>query len=445
MDFMVKLGLLAVACLGLVALTSGQQVTLIPGEKNVKKFINESYFVSCQTPDGLRADWYNSRQQKIDGNPQNRIRVETSFAVDLFLTRITSQDSGTYTCVTNRGGRASFNLNVLRPITFDLSYAEQSASEGKMYTMKCVAMGQNAPKIYWKVDNKNPMAPKFRITKENHLIIQNVTREDGKRQYVCRAMDMESPVPDAKTMNITLKVKTKPRMVHGARLEHWGVLGEWANLTCAVNAEPPARFEWVFKDRTITPNDENFILYPQENTSILQVLVRNEVKFGQYICRARNDQGYMEKGMILHKGQKPATPVLEIDLVAHDGARIRVREFRNPSTRDPAQEEGRKGKALPITGYVVQYKMMTRSDWKPANSSKYEEGFVIRDLQPGITYQVRAASRNQASVGEYSHPITVLTSKTTSWSISLSTSIYMNSVIWTILNLITLSTLALII
>lgn len=60
--------------------------------------------------------------------------------------------------------------------------------------------------------------------------------------------------------------------------------------------------------------------------------------------------------------------------MAHDGARIRVREFRNPSTRDPAQEEGRKGKALPITGYVVQYKMMTRSDWKPANSSKYEEG-----------------------------------------------------------------------
>lgn len=51
-------------------------------------------------------------------------------------------------------------------------------------------------------------APKFRITKENHLIIQNVTREDGKRQYVCRAMDMESPVPDAKTMNITLKVKS---------------------------------------------------------------------------------------------------------------------------------------------------------------------------------------------------------------------------------------------
>jgi hypothetical protein len=185
-------------------------------------------------------------------------------------------------------------------------------------------------------------------------------------------------------------------MVHGARVEHWGVLGEWANLTCAVNAEPPARFEWVFRDRPLSSNDEYLILYPHENTSILQVqglplfsafsltnnkmsqvLVRNEAKFGQYVCKARNDQGYMEKGMILHKGQKPATPVLEIDVVAHDGARIRVREFRNPSTRDPAQDEGKKGKALPIIGYVVQYKMMTRSDWKPANSTKYDEGTYL--------------------------------------------------------------------
>ena len=64
-------------------------------------------------------------------------------------------------------------------------------------------------------------------------------------------------------------------------MEHWGVLGEWANLTCAVNAEPPARFEWAHRNRTIVPNDENFILSPQENTSILQVLVRSEQRFGQ--------------------------------------------------------------------------------------------------------------------------------------------------------------------
>jgi hypothetical protein len=55
-----------------------------------------------------------SRGRKVKILYCSRIRVETSFAVDLYLARITSEDSGTYTCVTNRGLRTSFNLNVLR-------------------------------------------------------------------------------------------------------------------------------------------------------------------------------------------------------------------------------------------------------------------------------------------------------------------------------------------
>jgi len=66
----------------------------------------------------------------------------------------------------------------------------------------------------------------------------------------------------------------KPRMVSGARTEHWGVQGEWANLTCAVHAEPPARFEWVHKNRSLSASDEVFILSPQENISILQVSLK---------------------------------------------------------------------------------------------------------------------------------------------------------------------------
>jgi len=82
----------------------------------------------------------------------------------------------------------------------------------------------------------------------------------------------------------------------------------------------------------------------------------------------------LEKNMYLYKGQKPSTPVLESDVVAYDGARIRVKDLRSP-TRDPDIEVGKnKGKALPIIWYVVQYKMMTRSDWKMANASKTDGG-----------------------------------------------------------------------
>jgi hypothetical protein len=118
-----------------------------------------------------------------------------------------------------------------------------------------------------------------------------------------------------------------------------------------------------------------------------QVLVRGEFKFGQYTCRARNELGTIDRNMFLHRGQKPATPVLEPEVVANDGARIRVKELRLP-TRDPASSDGRPSKSLPIIGYVVQYKMMTRSDWKPANASKSEGGkrSLIRSVLPNCPF-----------------------------------------------------------
>lgn len=40
-------------------------------------------------------------------------------------------------------------------------------------------------------------------------MIYNVTKEDAKRNYVCHAMDIDSPMPDAKLMNIAVHVTSK--------------------------------------------------------------------------------------------------------------------------------------------------------------------------------------------------------------------------------------------
>lgn len=50
--------------------------------------------------------------------------------------------------------------------------------------------------------------PKYKVMKDG-LLIHNVSQQDAYRHYMCRAMDMDSPIPDTKTMTITLKVKSK--------------------------------------------------------------------------------------------------------------------------------------------------------------------------------------------------------------------------------------------
>ncbi|ODN02714.1 Neural cell adhesion molecule 1 [Orchesella cincta] len=277
------------------------------------------------------------------------------------------------------------------------------------------------------------------------LMIHNVSQHDAYRQYMCRAMDMDSPIPDTKVMNITLKVKMKPRLTGNAKTEHWGVLGEWANLTCLVKAEPPAKFEWLHRGRSLSPSDEIFIV-TEENKSTLQVLVQHESKFGDYSCRARNELGQMNRTMTLFKGQKPPPPVLEEELATPDAVKIRVKQ--GPSgidrTKDPAaDEERKKGKLLPIIGYVVQYKMATRGDWTTANVTKYDGGFILRGLTPQITYYIRAASKNVASVGDFSNPLKVITPKTSPWKITdTAANVHPSSVVAVLCNLVILQFLA---
>jgi len=39
----------------------------------------------------------------------------------------------------------------------------------------------------------------------------------------------------------------------------------------------------------------------------------------------------------------------------------------------------------------------------------YSLGFILRNLHPNVTYYIRAASRNQASTGDYSAELEVIT------------------------------------
>lgn len=105
--------------------------------------------------------------------------------------------------------------------------------------------------------------------------------------------------------------------------------------------------------------------------------MQHESKFGDYVCRAQNELGAMNRTMTLFKGQKPPPPILEEELAASDAVKIRVKQgsYGIDRTKDPAiEEERKKGKLLQITGYVVQYKMATRGDWVTANVTKTGDG-----------------------------------------------------------------------
>ena len=57
---------------GLLSLTNGQQLSLMPPDQKVRKFVNDSYFVSCMTSDGsFHAEWLGPKGYKIDSSMQS--------------------------------------------------------------------------------------------------------------------------------------------------------------------------------------------------------------------------------------------------------------------------------------------------------------------------------------------------------------------------------------
>jgi hypothetical protein len=268
--------------------------------------------------------------------------------------------------------------------------------------MKCAAVGHSSnPQIFWKIDMKPPTG-NYKALQNGSLLIQNVTQHDARRNFVCRAVDIQSPKPDTKQMEIQLKVKMRPRPRGMERPEMWGVIREWANLTCAVIAEPPANFTWYHKNTRLGNNDETLISKQQDNVSLLQVYLKNDSKLGRYTCVAHNELGTWNRTMNLNRGKKPPKPNLKIEALGRDGVAIRASHDDQNRYADPASDDSTfSGADLDIQGYVVQYKMINKGDWITAEVNRTTYGFILRGLVPNVTYTIRAASRNRAATGEY--------------------------------------------
>ncbi|CAL8111495.1 unnamed protein product [Orchesella dallaii] len=297
------------------------------------------------------------------------------------------------------------------PIEYDKTLSRQVAFEGQPYMMKCAVRGNAAPRLLWSVDGQIPDKEKYRITWEG-LQILNVSETDADKHFTCRAFSSHTSVSESEMMNITLRIRMEPRsrQIGNLGMKSYGVIGEWANLTCAVRAEPAVTFEWFHQGQPIQ-NASDIRITNEENQSTLRVLLDddNEEKLGYYMCRAINELGHLVQTIILLKVEKPPPPILNVLSVSPDEVQISAKTSYS-----------RMGKRFPPLGYTIQYIPHCRTatgnsenDWIPVNGHsrplENHDGFVLTKLSHGTAYCIRAAVLNVATVGFFSPPLKVVT------------------------------------
>lgn len=169
-------------------------------------------------------------------------------------------------------------------------------------------------------------------------------------------------------------------------LESWAILGEWANLTCKIDADPIPHFAWMGPSHQRMNSSDHVKIKQDINgsqyVSVLQVLMTNDSAFGNYTCKAGNDMGSVEIRYNLKKTEKPSTPFLELDTVSPKDARIRVQRYKPlPGEESHAQSPVVvQARDLPIIDYIVESKLAHDSNWYPAKFSTYEQGKQIYKL-----------------------------------------------------------------
>ncbi|CAG0892276.1 unnamed protein product [Darwinula stevensoni] len=232
----------------------------------------------------------------------------------------------------------------------------------------------------------------------SRLTIHYVARKDAG-VYICKAAQITNQGSVVKTQPITLHVQYAPLAVEGRVDKAYGYIGARVNMTCSVDADPPADFSWTHEGRPMNTTDD-VEFFRDNNTSVLSVrrsvMVNGESIYGKYVCDAENSIGNVKQEVNLEKGEPPPVPTLE-KITPIGPTSIRIRILPTLSLHH----------LLKVTGYRIQYKKDIRDrDWQDGRYKDFKasggEYYVIDALEKGQRYVIRAAAQNQAGYSAYS-------------------------------------------
>ncbi|XP_055020737.1 hemicentin-1 [Boleophthalmus pectinirostris] len=269
----------------------------MPDEVTV--LVNKTTKLNCQV-DGSPAPnitWYK------DGQP---IRAEATHRIlsnGRILQVLSAQvaDTGRYVCVAeNVAGSAekSFNLNVHVPPSFiGVNPESVTVVVNNFVSLSCEATGIPPPALSW-LNEKGPVQANSNaliMPGGRTLQILKAKVSDGGK-YKCVAINAAGEAQ--KVIHLTVYVPPSIRdSSRGSPVVVNVLLGKAVTLECESNAVPPPTVTWYKNGRVVTETANVQIL---ANGQRLQIKSSEVSDTGQYVCKATNVAGQVDKNFHLN-------------------------------------------------------------------------------------------------------------------------------------------------
>ncbi|XP_074037626.1 neural cell adhesion molecule 2 isoform X2 [Leptinotarsa decemlineata] len=368
--------------------------------------VGESMAVVCKDEGGQLVTWRGPKGP-LRANTQPSVQ-DTAVGKLLKFNNSKVEHTGNYTCSlsNNMDVKKVFTLIVEESIKFIDTPEEQRAVENKQVLLRCEVSGE--ADISWTVEDEELIGPKYAVLADG-LLITNVSRNESNKTFICQASQTATGAFITRNIKLIVEHKPEPEFEEYEKVvEVYGFLGEFVNLTCSVMAEPAPRFSWVKKTGKI--------IKVGTHQSVLQVYM-TERATGTYQCSASNPHGELITIFNLLIGKRPEPPLkVELRNYTKDSLTLSI---ELPVVIPEDIEEGMEPKWL-----VVQYRKNGSEEWNSREfniSQDYateepedlltteetlyelEEILYLSDLEKSTTYEVIAATRNVASMSDYTN------------------------------------------
>ncbi|XP_054164202.1 cell adhesion molecule Dscam2-like [Oppia nitens] len=350
----------------------------------------------------------------------NRIKLMSNnmFSTTLFISNVTADDSGNYTCLaSNRVANTSYStiLTVLVPPKWIISPSDTEAIVGQRVVMDCVSSGHS--RVWWERSELREGQLRTIISNShmhslfNGSLAINDVQLDDEGVYLCQA---NNGVGTGISKLVTLKVHVGAYFK--TKFESQTVRnGQSVWIDCLSYGEQPITISLTkdgmpldVKQLNNNNNNHNYnnnnnkyqMLRNETNDSLLiRLNIKDTTRADSslYTCLAYNQYGRDEYNYQLIVQESPDIP--NNVMISEITSRTAVMSWIEPYS----------GNTI-ITAYRLQYKPSVNS-WQSMTDKMIETiagsdtSFTIRGLKPVTSYDVRLRAENKCGFSSYSEDI----------------------------------------
>ncbi|XP_072342822.1 roundabout homolog 3 isoform X4 [Scyliorhinus torazame] len=341
--------------------------------------------------------------------PRGRFEIQADNS--LRLSRVGSEDEGTYTCIAeNSVGKVEFSgtLTVHVPPQIVVRPRDQIVAQGRSVTFLCETKGNPPPAVFWQKEGSQillfPSQPqplgRFSVSPKGELTITDVQSGDSG-YYMCQAISVAGSILSKALLEVEdVSSDRIPPIIRQGPANQTLAVDSTAQLQCHVIGNPLPSVHWLKDGQRILGNDPRISMLDNGTLQITDVKVTDT---GMYVCVATGSSGettwsgYLE---VQENGSPTRILSAEPDLLPGPPSKPLITDVTRNSvtlTWQPSQHIG--GSA--VTSYIIEaFSQSAGSTWQTVAEYVKVEKHTVTGLNLNTIYLFIVRAVNMYGLGD---------------------------------------------